>query len=176
MLVTDSEQLFSWPEYGLSLYIPENSLPDDLHQCCIHIKASIMGDYQLPQDTHLVSAVYRMECVPKCQFSEPLTLEIQHCAKQENLSKMCILRDNSNENNGTFQTIVNGSQSNYGVFPHHSSYGFIELNEFCRIGVGQKRSKEHKYCGSVYYCEEEATVCKIHFVIMWNTNAHKRVC
>ena len=88
---------------------------------------------------------------------------------------MCILRDNSNENNGTFQTIVNGSQSNYGVFPHHSSYGFIELNEFCRIGVGQKRSKEHKYCGSVYYCEEEATVCKIHFVIMWNTNAHKTV-
>ena len=176
MLVTESEQLFSWHEYGLSLHIPENSLPDNLHQCSIHIKASIMGDYQLPQDTHLVSAVYWINCVPKCQFSEQLTLEIQHCAKQENLSKLCILSAHSEVNNGMFQTINNGSQSGYGVFPHHSSYGFIELNEFCRISVGQNGSKERNYCASVYYCEEEATACKIHFVIMWNTNAHKRVC
>ena len=174
--MTNSEQLFSWHEFGLSLHIPENSLPDNLHQCSIHIKASIMGDYQLPQDTHLVSAVYRINCVPKCQFSEQLTLEIQHCAKQENLSKLCILRAHSKVNNGMFQTINNGSQSGYGVFPHHSSYGFIELNEFCRIGVGQNGSKERKYCASVYYCEEDATACKIHFVIMWNTDTHKRVC
>ena len=92
VLVTNSEQLFSWDECGLSLHIPKNSLPDDTQLCSIYIKATIMGNYQLPQDIHLVSTVYWIECVPKCQFSQPLTLEIQHCAKPESASRLCFIK------------------------------------------------------------------------------------
>ena len=170
VLVTNSEQLFSWDEYGLSLHIPENSLPDNLQQCSIHIKASIMGDNQLPQDTHLVSAVYQMECVPKCQFSQPLTLEIQHCTTQGELAQLHFLKDDSKDHSGIFTTIDGGT------FPHYSSYGFIELNEFCRVGIGKKGSIKRDYCASVYYQDNGTIVCKIHFVIVWNANPHKKVC
>ena len=175
LLVTNSEQHFSWCDYGLSLYIPENSLPVNLHQCSIHITASIIGDYQLPHDTQLVSAVFNINCVPKCHFSQPLVLEIEHCAKQENVQDLYFLRDDSCDNNVIFKMICSGSQFNFGHFPHHSSYGFIELFDFCRIGVGQKRSKNREYCANVYYSDEDIAVYRIHFVVTWNTVAHRNV-
>ena len=173
ILVTNSEQLFSWDEYGLSLHIPENSLPTNLQQCSIHITAAIMhmGGYQLPQDTHLVSAVYWIDCVPKCQFSQPLTLEIQHCAKPENASKLCFIRASSvdhHEEGISFEAIG-------GTFSHHSSYGFIKLHKFCRIGIAQKGVEDREYTASSYY-SKEFKIHKIHFTIFWNTKVHNEVC
>ena len=171
VLVTNSEQLFSWDECGLNLYIPENSLPANLQQCSIHIKATIMGDYQLPQDTHLVSAVYWIECVPKCQFFRPLTLEIQHCAKPEGASQLCFIKASSmdrGEERVNFETIP-------GNFSHHSSYGFIELDSFFGgYGVGKKGAKERQYCASTHYSKEPKGQ-KIHFTIFWNTEVHNKV-
>ena len=165
ILVTNSEQLFSWDEYGLSLLIPENSLPDNLQQCSIHIKATIMGDYQLPQDTHLVSAIYWFKCVPKCRFSQPLTLEIEHCSKPENASKLCFIRANS----------MGHPEAIPGNFPSHSSYGFIELNSFCRYGIGQIGIEDRQYCASSYYCDDPHNILKIYFNITWNTKVHNEV-
>ena len=171
VLVTNSEQLFSWDEYGLSLHIPENSLPDNLQQCSIHIKAIIMGDYQLPQDTHLVSAVYWFKCVPKCQFSQPLTLEIQHCAKPENTSKLRFVRACSmdrHEERVNFEAVA-------GNFSCHSSYGFMELNSFCRYAVGQEGAEDREYCAYSYYCKAPHKVYNVYFAIMWNTEVHNEV-
>ena len=167
--MTNGEQLFSWEEYGLYLYIPENSLPDNLLQCSIHFRATITGDYQLPQDTHLVSAMYQIDCVPKCHFSKPLVLELQHCGGQDDQSELCFLKDSSSDHNGEFQIIPGGE------FPPNSSYSFIEVNNFCRTGVGKRRSNKRHYCASVYYSEEDATDYRIHYVIMWDTKAHKKV-
>ena len=170
VLVTNSEQLFSWDECGLNLYIPENSLPANLRQCSIHIKATIMGDYQLPQDTHLVSAIYWIECVPKCQFSRLLTLEIQHCAKPEGASQLCFVKASSmdhGEERVNFETIP-------GNFSRHSSYGFIELDSFSRYGIGKKGAKERQYCASTHYIEDNKSH-KIHFTIFWNTKVHNKV-
>ena len=171
VLVTNSEQLFSWDECGLNLYIPENSLPANLQQCSIHIKATIMGDYQLPQDTHLVSAVYWIKCVPKCRFSQPLTLEIQHCAKPEGASQLCFVKASSmdrGEERVKFETVP-------GNFSRHSSYGFIELDSFCRYGVGKKGAEDRDYTAKIYYSEENKNH-KIHFTIFWNTKVHNKVC
>ena len=170
VLVTNSEQLFSWDEYGLSLHIPENSLPSNLHQCSIHIKATIMGDHQLPQDTHLVSAVYWIKCVTKCRFSQPLTLEIQHCAMPENASKLCFIRASSmdhREEGIHFEAIT-------GNFSRHSVYGFIELQSFCRFGIAQKGVEDREYTASSYYSGEHKNH-KIHFTIFWNTKVHNEV-
>ena len=176
ILVTSSEQLFSWQEYGLSLYIPENSLPDNLQQCSIHIKATIVGDYQLPQDTHLVSAVYWIECVPKCRFSVPLTLELQHCAKLDCISELCFIKADLEENS-VFQIVASDCEHlTQTFFPSSSSYGLIELNTFSGYGVAKKGSNQRSYRSLVYYREENFRHLEIHFVISWNTNAHKKVC
>ena len=169
--VTNSEQLFSWDECGLSLHIPENSLPANLQQCSIHIVATVMGDYQLPQDTHLVSAVYWIKCVPECRFSQPLTLEVQHCAKLESASKLCFIKASSmdrGEESINFETVM-------GNFSQHSSYGFIELNSFSGYGIGEEGVEDREYSASCYYSEEHKSH-KIHFTIFWNTKVHNEVC
>ena len=172
VLVTNSEKLFFWDKCGLNLYIPENSLPANLQQCSIHIKATVMGDYQLPQDTHLVSAVYWIECVPKCQFSRPLTLKIQHCARPEGASKLCFVKASSmdhGEERVNFEIIP-------GDFPQRSSYGFIELDSSsrCAYGVGKKGPEDRDYTANIYYCDENKNH-KIYFTICCNTDVHNEV-
>ena len=174
VLVTNSEQLFFWRDYGLRLRIPGNSLPVNLQQCSIHIKASITGDYHLlPQDTHFVSAVFWFECVLRCQFSKPLVLEIQHCAEPGNSSELQFVRAEVEQENAVFRPVSSITQAG---FPTQSSYGFIELNSFSGYGIAKKGTKERQYRASVYYREENARSHQIHFVISWNTKAHKKVC
>ena len=57
MLVTNSERHFTWDEFGLNIHIPEKSLPEGVQLVRVHIRSAITGDFQLPHDTHLVSAV-----------------------------------------------------------------------------------------------------------------------
>ena len=129
-----------------------------------------MGDYQLPQDTHLVSAVYWMECVPECRFSRPLTLEVQHCAKPEGASQLCFVKASSmdrGEERINFETVA-------GNFSCHSSYGFIELDSFSGYGVGEEGAEDREYSASTHYSEENKSH-KIHFTIVWNTKVHNKV-
>ena len=170
--MTNSKQHFSWNDYGLSLYIPENSLPVNLQQCSIHITTSIMGDYQLPHDTHLVSTVFWIECVPKCHFSQPLVLEIEHCAKPENVSKLQFIKAGLKEENIVFHPISNPFETK---FSKKNSSGLIQLNSFSGYGVAQRGCKERRYLASVYYCEENKKRHQIHFAISWNTKAHIKV-
>ena len=182
--ITNFEQYFSWPEYGLSLHIPENSLPEDVQQCSIFIKPRIMGEYKLPEDSHLVSAVYSIKCVPKCQFSEPVTLEIRHCAKPKNIHKLSFtraIRSSSEQKTSFFHVVEAGESSQtqngilYSCFPHHTSYGFVELSKFCQFGVIQRDTDERDYCVNVYYHEDNIRRYGVYFTIMWNTNTHKKV-
>ena len=92
LIITNAGQYLSWPEFGLSLHIPENSLPEGIDQCSMSIKTRTLGDYKFPKDSHLVSAVYSIKCIPKYRFSEPVTLEIQHCAKPKNTHKLSFVR------------------------------------------------------------------------------------
>ena len=173
--VTNSEQHFSWLEYGLHLDIPQNSLPEDVEQCVIRFKVSISGDYQLPQDVHLVSAVYSIKCVPKFQFSKLVTLKIQHCAKQENLHKLCFVR--SPKAGSSFQIFPskNHSQNVNCIFSNDSTYCFIKLDRFCDIATAQKGSGERDYRANIYRQVEDARSHNIYFTILWNINAHDEV-
>ena len=173
VLVTNSEQHFTWHDYGLNIHIPENSLPEGVQQCSIHIKASLAVEgLQLPQDTHLVSAVYSFKCSPKCQFVEHLTLEIQHCAKPENNKELCFIRSISGLN---FQIIESGENVFYSHFPQSTSYGFVELDKFCDYGVGQNGVSNIEYCANLYRYGIDQKHHKFHFNIVQNMEPHHKV-
>ena len=57
VVVTNVPQSYAWAGYGLKLHIPKGSLPVGMEQCTINIKASLAGQYEFPENTHLVSAV-----------------------------------------------------------------------------------------------------------------------
>ena len=83
-------QVVEWNR--LKLYIHAGSLPEGLKQCTIFIKASLSGDYEIPEDTSLVSAIFWLRCEPQCIFIKPITVEIQHCSTKRDLSKLKIVR------------------------------------------------------------------------------------
>ena len=183
LIITNAEQYLSWPEFGLSLHVPENSLPEGIEQCSVSIKTRTLGDYKFPKDSHLVSAVYSIKCVPKCRFSEPVTLEIQHCAKPKNTHKLSFvraIRSDSKEKTSLFHAVETGETPEmdgilYSCFPCNASYGCIELSKFCQFGVIQRDTDERDYCVNVYYQENDAKKFGVYFTILWNTSTHKKV-
>ena len=172
--MTASEQYFNWEGYGLYLYIPEGALPPEIEVCTISIEASVEGNYVFPKMFYPVSAVYWFRCVPKCKFLQPIILEIQHCAKQQNLQALSFVKATSVEE-AKFSKALGCCRTNHGVFPSHSSYGFILLDGFSGYGVAQEGSEEREYRANLYYLPQSINQCQIHFTVLWNTEAHHSV-
>ena len=81
---------FQWNEYGLKLHVSEGSLPVGVEKCQINIRASLSGQFQLPEDSVLLSPVFWISAPYK--FTKPVTLELQHCALREEKSVLSDLR------------------------------------------------------------------------------------
>ena len=80
-------QVVEWN--GLKLDIHEGSVPEG---CKVHIKSSLGGEYEIPEGSGLVSAVYWVRCEPQCTITKPITIEIPHCSATEDVSKLKIVR------------------------------------------------------------------------------------
>ena len=176
LLVTNQAQTFNWAGYGIKLHIPQGSLPAKLDQCRLHIKVGLTGQFALPQNTSLVSAVYCLDSEPRCKFSEAITVEVQHCAKPTQRSRLSFVRANCSQKDlpYTFKTLDGG------VFTQQTNFGCISLNGFSIISVALKRlfqfllgddqqqqalDEDPYYHASFYYKGSKFTFWKVHFVV-----------
>ena len=125
--------LLNWEEYGLRITIPHEAVPlyDTVE---VAITALVGGEFILPEDTELVSAVYAIS-VSK-QFLKPVQLEIQHCVsikKPADSNYLSFATAPSDEASCEFQP-VKGS----GEFSIGSRYGSIYITEFSRWSIIKK--------------------------------------
>ena len=81
----NSPHLLNWKEYGLKKAIPQEAV-SPLDTVEIAITALVGGEFILPEDTELVSAVYAIS-VSK-PLLKPVQLEIQHCVSIEKPAHM----------------------------------------------------------------------------------------
>ena len=73
----DSAQFLNWEQYGLRITVPQDTLSStDTNE--LAMTALVGGQFQLPEGTELISAVYALS-VSK-PLLKPVKLEIQHCA------------------------------------------------------------------------------------------------
>lgn len=168
-LSSSSAKHVTWEGFGLKLHFHEQSLPEGTDQCLITIKASIAGQYQFPDNNHLVSAIFWLRCQPMCKFANEITVEIQHCAKSDDKSKLSFVRAVCSQDRlpYTFKKIG-------GDFTDRCSYGSIRLNRFSGVGITQQ-SEEREYYSRLFYVyrERDDSGCyEVHFVITWNIEAH----
>ena len=166
-------QQITWPGYGLRLNIPKGCLPAGMEQCTINIKATLAGPYEFSENSHLVSAIFWLHCEDVHKFTKPITVEIQHCAKSENVTnlELSFVRAVCSQKQlpYTFKQLPGGN------FTSHSSYGVIELNSFSGVGVTQEGSEDRReYCSQLFYLGQP-NPCKIHYVVTWNIDAHLTV-
>jgi len=175
VVVTNEPQTFHWTSYGLKIHIPQGALPDSLEDCRLLLKVGLSGQFALPQNTSLVSAVYWLDSEPRCKFSQPLTLEIQHCAKSSQISRLnFILAKCSNRNLPyTFETLEGGK------FSSQSAYGCIQLYHFSLITLVKRLlvgEDSIRYRASLYFLKKGEYQREIHFVITKDQEAHATVC
>ena len=116
--------LLNWEEYGLRITIPHEAVPlyDTVE---VAITALVGGEFILPEDTELVSAVYAIS-VSK-QFLKPVQLEIQHCVsieKPAHSNYLSFSTAHSDEASCEFQPVEGGE------FSIDSRYGSINITEF----------------------------------------------
>ena len=155
---------------GLKLHIHAGSLPEDLQQCTIFIKASLAGQYEIPENTSLVSAIFWLRCEPHCIFTKPITLEIQHCSANRDLSKLKIVRAFCNQKHLPYQFKPLG-----GSFDADTSYGSIDMKGFSGVGVIEENSDSERMYYSQLFYRSLSHHHEIHIIFIWNTELHINV-
>ena len=164
-------QLVEWN--GLKLHIHAGSLPEGLQQCTIFIKASLAGEYEIPKNTSLVSAIFWLRCEPQCTFIKPVTLEIQHCSTQRDLSKLKIVKALCSQKSLPYKFKLLGGSFNADTF-----YGAIDMKGFSGAGVvDQNPNSKRMYYSQLFYRSylSHQQSHEIHIAFVWNNKAHINV-
>ena len=169
---------YEWKGHGIKLHIPADALKPGTPTLTMSIQASLSGQYQLPDDTELVSGVYWV-AFPQ-RFSQPVTLELQHCACLEHpdqLSSLFFITAKCNQKTlpYQFQSLPGG------VFSTNTLYGAIELSRFSGFGVARRKRKRKHYIGKIFYIPQATiTTWLMHFTIICDLElclkVHNYVC
>ena len=167
-MVPNQGGLFEWKGYGLRLQVPAGSLSVGMGECRINIRVSLSGQFQLPEDSDLLSPVFWITA--PCKFTKPITLEIQHCALREDetvLSDLSFVSANCSQRELPYQfRKVDG-----GVFTKHSSYGSIQLSHFSGNGVIGRKGGPRSYCAHLYHKIKQIYDWRFYLVITQNIDA-----
>ena len=129
-------QLLEWEEYGLRIQVPEGAISGP---CDIAIKSIVAGQFEFPEGTDLVSAVYAISVSKR--LTKPVKLDIQHCiaiTREEQGRFLSFVRAQCNQPQLPYQFEL---LDNAGTFPPHSDYGKIACDQFsclCIVGTGGK--------------------------------------
>ena len=135
-------QSFEFTGYGFKLHVPEGSLPAEVSETRLSVRVSLSGQFQLPTDCELISAVYWVSSTCPHKFTKPLVVEIQHCAalsSDEQCEQLTFVRTKCTQKELPYTFTEEG-----GVFSHHSSYGSLSLSHFSGLGVLRRFLKRHR--------------------------------
>lgn len=170
LTITNSEMKIKWN--GLKLHIQKNSLPLDTKELTITIMAAMVdhGVTKFPEDSHLVSAVYWFFCDTKYKATKEVTVEIEHCAKAGNASKLSFARADEKFPD-KFKQLKGGSFEN-------SSSGILKLSSFCGLCIIQwGSSAERNYVASIFrsHSRQMAVNQEVDFVVTWDLGLHRNV-
>ena len=149
-----------------------------MDECQVHVKASLSGQFDFPEDTQLISGVYWISCPYK--FAKHVTVEIQHCAtKPECSSYLTFVVTKCTQKDLPYKfKILEG-----GVFSPSSQYGSIELTHFSGLGatsqspeqnphLGDHQPEARSYCARLYYSASVVSGWDVYFAIMLNLDLH----
>ena len=169
----DSSYLFNWEENGIIISVPQGTLsPTETSR--VEVTVLVGGQFQLPEGTELVSAVYGISLSKP--LLKPVKLEIQHCLH-------LVTQDDANCLSFAIAPI--GSTLPYqfqlkdeGQFYHGESYGSIWLSKFSLVTFVRRLFRCSPVCiyvGKVFYEEKKVHEWLMRFVVTKYLNALDRV-
>ena len=148
LVVTNEAMNFQWKDHGFKLHVPENALPGSISEYSVNIRVSLAGQFELPENYELVSAVYWVKT--QGSFTKPVTIEVQHCANFSTANQLCFVCTSCTQKSLPYKfKIING-----GSFVFQSRYGALFIKHFSGIGIAKEvEPGEHscQYCAQVYF-------------------------
>ena len=129
---TQEEANLNFEGYGFKVHIPEGSLPADVSETQLNVQVSLSGQFQMPSNCELVSAVYWVSCPHK--FMKHVEVEIQHCTVLSS-DKQCAQLTFVHTKHTQKELPYLFQEQGGGVFCPHTSYGCLSLSHFCGIGI-----------------------------------------
>ena len=133
----DSLQILNWEQCGLRITVPQGTL-SPTGTCEVSIATLVGGQFQLPEETELISAVYNIS-VSK-PLLKPVKLEIQHCAH-------LVTRDHINYLSFAIASVQQSTTLPYkfqlqegGLFNPGDQYGSMNLTHFCLKAIVKSRT------------------------------------
>lgn len=159
---------FEWKGYGLKVHVLKESLPVGRVESRVNIEASISGQFQLPEDSDLLSPIFWI--FAPFNFTKPITLEIQHCALIEDgtvFSDLSFVSANCSESEPPYIF----KQLEGGVFPTHTSYGSIQLCHFSWFAITGRRRTSRSYCAYLYHTMRMRCDWRYYFIITQDVDA-----
>ena len=120
--VTNKSNEFS--SFGIKITVPENSLPEGIDTCVLHISFELSTNFEIPANSELLSSIYRVKCEPKMQFKKPVALEMQHCMSLNSDHQQRLVFARATDQSKKFEILEGGH------FPIGERYGSIQLTSF----------------------------------------------
>ena len=136
LTLTQETQNLQFEGYGFKFHVPEGSLPAEISEAKLNVQVSLSGQFQMPPDCELISAVYWVFSPHK--FTKPLTVEIQHCAvlsSDQQCLQLAFVSTKCTQKELPYMFKTRDG----GVFCHHSSYGSLSLTQFSGVGVVRRK-------------------------------------
>ena len=129
VLADSLPQNLVWPGYGFNIEIPAGAFPPGV-TASVAIRAILKGQFSLPENSELVSAIYWISCSEN--LLKHVAVNIQHCALIS-----------SEEEYGKFKFIIakcsQGPPYKFaqrdGVFKARTQYATIQCKRFSILGI-----------------------------------------
>ena len=132
-----------------------------------HIRASLSGEYKLPDNRVLVSEVFWLSLDPPVEiFHKKVTLTLQHCALDDD-SALTFITSTQDNPPYTFLPLPGGSFS-------ESGHGTIDVDHFSPFGLIGTR-KSYAFC-TFYLPIEKPKTHQVHITVTPNLKIHLKVC
>ena len=168
-----------WKDYGLKLYVSQDERRGARNS--IAIKASLSGQFKLPNRHHFVSAIY--ELTTEREFSSPVTIEIQHCAPSppvDDSLSFAVVKVSQKELPYKFELHRGGtftSQSSYGSISIHQLQSILLIAIVRSVGWRPRFSPKPsvKFCAQLFYTRNQLNDWRLHLVMTRDLEAEKKV-
>ena len=157
---------FHWEGHGFRVYLPAGAVSRRVTLC---IQASLIGDYQLPDDGGLVSGVYWLSLHPHMkEFQKKATITLQHCANDDSSASFVTAKCTQEPMPYQFQKLPGAS------FSTHKE-GAIQVDHFSAYAVSASPTSISEYAICSYYIPKKPNVFDIHITVTPNLDLQLEV-
>ena len=141
------------PVHGITLHIPNDSLPHGIEEIRVNIKVGFT-DHNLTDDMTMCSATVSVQCSPHVLFTKDVFLEIPHSVSSLNTSNLCFVKFKDESCETEFYS---------GIFPIYHPYGIIMTKSFSSFVIvkGKRFFYSQSLLRKSYLSRHKISFCKL---------------